>query len=52
MKPVLKAPGSPLLKLSRDGPLSNFTFKFHLLRYNMVELLDNVDQVGRCRLTL
>ena len=30
MKPVLKAPGSMLLKLSYDGPLSNFASTFNL----------------------
>jgi len=33
MKPVLKAPGSMLLKLRCDGPLSNFAFNFNLRRY-------------------
>ena len=34
IKPVLKAPGSMLLKLRYDGPLSNFAFKVNLRRYN------------------
>ena len=33
MKHVLKAPGNVLLKLSYDGPLSNFAFNFNLRRY-------------------
>ena len=33
MKPVLKAPGSTLLRLRCDGPLSNFAFKFNSRRY-------------------
>ena len=33
MNPVLKAPGSMLLKLRCDGPLSNFAFNFNLRRY-------------------
>jgi len=32
MKPVLKAPGSMLLKLRYDGLLSNFAFYFNLRR--------------------
>ena len=35
MKPNLKPPGSKLLKLTCDGPLSNFAFKFKLRRYTM-----------------
>ena len=35
MKPVLKAPGSMLLKLIYDEPLSTYAFKFNLRRYNM-----------------
>ena len=30
IKPVLKAPGSILLKLRNDGPLSDFAFHFNL----------------------
>ena len=33
MKPVVKPPGSMLLKLRYDGPLSNFGFNFNLRRY-------------------
>jgi len=33
MKPVLKAPGSMLLKLRYDGPLSKFAFRFNLRHY-------------------
>jgi len=36
MRPVLKAPGSTLLKLRYDGPLPNFAFKFNLRRYTLV----------------
>ena len=35
MKPVLKAPGSMLLKPIHDEPLSTFAFKFNLCRYAM-----------------
>jgi hypothetical protein len=34
MKPMFKAPGSMLLKLIYDEPLSSFTFKFNLRRYS------------------
>ena len=37
MKPVLKAPGSMLLKLRYDGPLSNFAFNCNLRRYDSVD---------------
>ena len=33
MRPVLKAPGSILLKVRYDGPLSKFAFNFNLGRY-------------------
>ena len=33
MKTVLKAPGSKILKLREDEPLSNFAFNFYLRRY-------------------
>jgi len=33
---MLKAPGSILLKLSHDGPLSSVAFKLNLRRYSMV----------------
>jgi hypothetical protein len=33
MKPLLKAPGSMILKLRYDGPLSNFAFNFNSRRY-------------------
>ena len=36
MKPVLKAPGTMLLKLIYDEPLSNFAFNFNLRRFIMV----------------
>ena len=35
VKPVLKAPGSMLLKLRCDGPLSNVAFNFNLRRYSL-----------------
>jgi hypothetical protein len=34
IKPVLKAPGSMLLKLRYDRPLPKIAFKFNLRRYN------------------
>ena len=34
IKPTLKAPGTKLLKLKYDDPLSNIAFKFKLRRYN------------------
>jgi len=33
IKPVLTAPGSILLKLRCDGPLSNFAFDLNVRRY-------------------
>ena len=36
IKPTLKAPGTKLLKLKCDKPLSNFAFEFNLRRYIMV----------------
>ena len=36
MKPTLKAPGTKLLKLKFDQPLSSFAFKFNLRRYTEV----------------
>ena len=35
IKPTLKAPGTKLLKLKCDKPLSNFAFKINLRRYTM-----------------
>jgi len=35
IKPTLKAPGTNLLKLDYDEPLSNFAFKLKLRRYTM-----------------
>jgi len=43
MKPTLKAPGPTPLKLSYDGPLSNFSFNFDLRRYSMVWLQQAAD---------
>jgi hypothetical protein len=34
MRPMLKSPGSMLLKVRCGGPLSNFAFKINLRRYN------------------
>jgi len=34
MKPTLKAPGTIRLNLRYDGPLSSFSFKFNVRRYN------------------
>ena len=39
IKPVLKAPGSMLLKLRYDGPVSNFGLNFNLRGYSQVSLL-------------
>ena len=39
IKPSLTAPGTERLKLSYDGPLSNFAFKFNLHRYSVVTFL-------------
>jgi hypothetical protein len=36
MKSVLKAPGTMLLKLGYDEPLSNVAFNFNLRRYTVV----------------
>jgi len=43
MKPKLKPPGSKLLKLKFDKPLSDFAFKFNLRRYN-TGVLDTVSK--------
>jgi hypothetical protein len=59
MKPVLNAPGSTLLKLEYDGPLSNCASNFNLCRYSLVmttevlrSMLYRGGEVGRCSLTL
>ena len=57
IKPTLKAPGHMLLKLRRDGSLSNFAFKFNVRRYIMgepawVNVEKKYGKVGRCSLTL
>ena len=39
MKPVLKPPGSKILKLRCDGPLSNFAFNCNLRRYTTCVLM-------------
>jgi hypothetical protein len=58
MRPVLKPPGSMLLKLRFSRPLSDFAFKFNLRRYTMAAagvpaLVARVlgFEAGRCRLT-
>ena len=46
---MLQAPGTELLKLKYDGPLSNFAFRFSLRRYSKGEeltLLGDEDDVG------
>ena len=35
IKTTLKAPGSMLLKLKCDGPVSNFGYNFNLRRYTL-----------------
>ena len=40
MTPVSKAPGSTLLKLSCDGPLSHFAFNVNLRRYSMAYIME------------
>jgi hypothetical protein len=60
MKPKLKPPGSTLLKLRHDGPLSDFAFNFNLRRCIMISMWSKFDNttsfhrrlVGRCLLTL
>jgi len=37
VKPTLKAPGTNLLTLKCDEPLSSFAFKFNLRRYTMAD---------------
>ena len=51
MTPVLKAPGSVLLKLIYDELLSIFAFKFNLRRYSKVAQDVAAALVGRCELT-
>ena len=55
IKLAFQAPGTKLLKLNHDGPLSNFAFNFNLRRYseeNMFIFGALADQEGRCRLTV
>jgi len=67
MKPVLKAPGTLLLRLGCDEPLSNFAFNINLRRYTeqwrllkrsadkhvaAAAIAERKAMVGRCRLTL
>jgi homoaconitase/3-isopropylmalate dehydratase large subunit len=65
MKPMLKPPGTKLLKLLYDDLLSTSAFKINLRRYNKVFIgsctngriedvraAAAVAKVGRCRLTL
>jgi hypothetical protein len=40
MKRVLKPPGSVLLKLRYDGPLSRIALEFNLRRYSAAEAAD------------
>jgi len=47
MKPVLKVPGTMLLKLIYDEPLSHFAFNFNVRRYNMVEVLSANEEVTK-----
>ena len=44
MQPVLNAPGSMLLKLRRDGPLSNFAFNLNLRRYTKASDTNMADE--------
>ena len=41
IKPTLKAPGTKLLKLKCDKPLSNFAFEFNLRRYTKAQAVRN-----------
>jgi hypothetical protein len=56
LKPVLNAPGFPLLTLRYDGPLSDFAFNLNLRRYIKTPLVPYLPavgvMVGWCRLTL
>jgi hypothetical protein len=54
MKPVSTAPGTMLLKLRYNGPLSNFAFNFNLYRYNGGVLAGNSspEDWGRCSSSL
>jgi len=46
IKPVLKAPGSVLLKLRCDKLLSTFAFKLKLRRYNAAQTVGRLRQGG------
>ena len=46
MKPLLKAPGTTLLKLRYDEPDANVTFKFNLRRYSVVARPENMNGGG------
>jgi hypothetical protein len=60
---MLKAPGTKLLKLRHDGPISSFAFKFNLRRYTKDAsgaafkgpghsgnfFMEFFNEVGRCR---
>jgi hypothetical protein len=53
MKPKIKAPGTNLLTLKYDEPLSNFAFNFNLRHYSMATaVVPAARTVGRCRLTV
>jgi hypothetical protein len=49
MRPVLKAPGTILIKLRYNGLLSKFAFNFNLRRYNMALGCACGSEVGRCK---
>jgi hypothetical protein len=49
MTTVLKPPGSTLLKLGYDGPLSNFAYNLNLRRYNTdVKYQCGAAQLAKC----
>jgi hypothetical protein len=48
MKPELKAPGTNLLTLKSDDPLSTFAFKFNLRRYNTAANVPSPSNCGSC----
>jgi hypothetical protein len=47
MKPILKAPGTKLLKLKCDKLLSKFAFKFNLRRYTLAVIEDRFKSAGK-----
>ena len=46
IKPKLKPPGYTLLKLSHDGPASNFAFKYNSRRHIMAMITDDPEGGG------